>query len=202
MGQVVSTRLRKVTTALETGDPGLAARIADRDPEINALYLDLERDCLDLFARQQPVATDLRTVAASFKILTDLERIADLVTNLADYVVVDDRDLFADLGAVDLLGVAIEMLDDALAAYATGDVETCYAVAARDDELDDGCEAVTTRIIRDIVDRSTDAHDLDPLFSAVTRVLLTVRDVERIGDHAVNIAARTLYLVESDGTLI
>ncbi|WP_299269967.1 phosphate signaling complex protein PhoU [Halorientalis sp.] len=202
LGDVVSTRLRKAITALDGHDVSTAARIADADSEINERYLDLEQDCIDLFALQQPVAGDLRFVAASFKILTDLERIADLAANLAAYVVSAESEMFPDLGIADLGTTAVSMLDDALAAYDDGDATRCRAIADSDDDLDGRCERVAQQVIRRLVDRDPDADELESLLSEVTRILLTVRDVERIGDHAVNIAARTLYMIENDDVLI
>ena len=202
LGDVVSTRLRKSITALDGHDTSVAARIADADSEINERYLDLEQDCIDLFALQQPVAGDLRFVAASFKILTDLERIADLAANLAAYVVSAAQEVFPDLGVADIGTTAVGMLDDALAAYEADDIERCYEVAQRDDDLDGRCERVAQQVIRDLVSRHPSPDELEPLLTEVTRILLTIRDIERIGDHAVNIAARTLYMVENDDALI
>ena len=202
LGEVVSTRLRKSITALDSHDPSVAARIADADSEINERYLDLEQDCIDLFALQQPVAGDLRFVATSFKILTDLERIADLAANLAAYVVAAEDEVFPELGITDLATTAVGMLDDALAAYEDSDPSRCRAIANNDDDLDGRCERVAQQVIRHLVGRDPDADELESLLTAVTRILLTIRDIERIGDHAVNIAARTLYMTENDDALI
>jgi phosphate transport system protein len=202
LGEVVSTRLRKAITDLDGHDESVAARIADADSEINERYLDLEQDCIDLFALQQPVAGDLRFVAASFKILTDLERIADLAANLAAYVVSAENEVFPDLGITDLAATAVGMLDDALVAYEEGDAGRCRAIADSDDDLDGRCERVAQQVIRHLVDRDPTADELEALLTEVTRILVTVRDIERIGDHAVNIAARTLYMAENDDALI
>ena len=202
LGEVVSTRLRKSITALDSHDPSVAARIADADSEINERYLDLEQDCIDLFALQQPVAGDLRFVATSFKILTDLERIADLAASLAAYVVAAEDEVFPELGITDLATTAVGMLDDALAAYEDSDPSRCRAIADSDDDLDGRCERVAQQVIRHLVGRDPDADELESLLTAVTRILLTIRDIERIGDHAVNIAARTLYMTENDDALI
>ena len=203
MGEVVLTRLRKLITALDSGDTDLAARIARSDPEINDLYLTLEGDCIDLVALQQPVASDLRFIAASFKIITDLERIGDLLRNFADYIVTRERPEFAAIGLSDLAAEAADAVEDALAAYASVDADACFDIADGDDALDARCQQVTQDVIRTLVDHAPeDSGSLEPLLESVMRVLLTVRDIERIGDHAVNIAARTLYMAESDDTLI
>src|SRR6056297_3395297 len=85
MSEVVLERFRMGLEALEYKDDELAQDVIEGDHEINELYLDLEQDCIDLLALQQPVASDLRFIAASFKIITALERIGDLATNLGEY---------------------------------------------------------------------------------------------------------------------
>jgi phosphate transport system protein len=92
----------------------------------------------------------------------------------------------------------------ALDAYADEDADACRAVAARDDELDTLCQNASERVVRELVEHEAgeDAWALERTLDDVSRVLLTVRDLERVGDHAVNIAARTLYAVESDPELV
>ncbi|PSP82370.1 phosphate transport system regulatory protein PhoU [Halobacteriales archaeon QS_1_68_17] len=201
MGDVVVTRLRKAITALERDDPALAARAVDRDGEVNALYADLEADCIELFALDQPVAGDLRFIAASFKIITDLERVADLTTNLGGYWrgATDDLLPRSDLAAVGRVGAG--MVEDAMAAFAARDATACTAVAERDDDLDVMCEQAGRRVIRDLAGRAP-GETIDQLLAAVDRTLLAIRDLERIGDHAVNIAARTRYMIDGDASLI
>ncbi|MDR9382154.1 MAG: PhoU domain-containing protein, partial [Natronomonas sp.] len=81
MSEIVLERMRKGLRALDEKNEALAREVIEGDHEINEIYLELEQDCIDLFALQQPVAGDLRFIAASFKIITDLERVADLATN-------------------------------------------------------------------------------------------------------------------------
>jgi phosphate transport system protein len=96
------------------------------------------------------------------------------------------------------------MLEDAMDAYANEDVEACYAVADLDDEVDAMCEAASELVVRDLIesDYLDDDADIEELMQDVSRLLLTIRDLERVGDHAVNIAARTLYMVENDDELL
>jgi phosphate transport system protein len=206
MSEIVLERFRKGLDALERKDEDLAWEVIEGDDEINQMYLDLEKDCIDLLALQQPVASDLRFIAASFKIITDLERIADLATNLGDYTLQADRDVFPE---VDIQGVAdetIEMVEDAMEGYATEDPSLCYSIAEADDDIDERCEAASEAVVRDLIERevTVDAsnEEIEQLMADVSRLLLTIRDLERVGDHAVNIAARTLYMVENDDDLI
>ena len=205
MSEVVIDRVRMGLRALESKDETLAREVIEGDHEINELYLDLEQDCIDLFALQQPVAGDLRFIAASFKIITDLERVADLATNLGDYTLAAERDRYPDVDVQGVGDAVLEMVDDATTAYADGDVEACFAIDERDDEVDARCEAASEAVVRDLIETEIETgagEEIEALMSEVSRLLLTIRDLERIGDHAVNVAARTVYMVENDDELI
>ncbi|OYR75012.1 phosphate transport system regulatory protein PhoU, partial [Halorubrum sp. E3] len=200
MGTAVLDQLSRSLDALETDDRGLAREVIAGDERVNRRYLDLESDCIDLIALQQPVASDLRFVAASFKILTDLERIADLATNLGEYAKEADREVFPDVDVQRIGDDTLAMLDDAMAAYADSDPERCFAVAEADNEVDAACEAASELVVRDLIERDElrDEEDVEGTMQNVSRLLLTIRDLERVGDHAVNIAARSLYMIEND----
>jgi phosphate transport system protein len=206
MSEVVLERLRMGLDALERKDESLAREVIEGDHEINQMYLELEKDCIDLFALQQPVAGDLRFIAASFKIITDLERVADLATNLGDYTLQAKRDLYPDVDVQGIGDAVIDMLDDAMAAYADEDTEACFTIDDRDDKVDAMCESASSTVVRDLIETEIDAEssdqEIESLMQEVSRLLLTIRDLERIGDHAVNIAARTLYMVDNSDELI
>ncbi|MFC7047048.1 phosphate signaling complex protein PhoU [Halobacteriaceae archaeon GCM10025711] len=204
LGDLVLERLRQALDALKHHDERLASEVVAGDGEINRIYLALEQECIDLFALQQPVAGDLRFVAASFKILTDLERIGDLATNLAGYAVDADRERVPGVDVEELGRSTVEMVEDALDAYADADIDACYAVAARDDEVDAACERASEAVVRHLIDVDLDADEAATasLLGDASRLLLTVRDLERVGDHAVNVCARTVYMAENDDALI
>ena len=206
MSEVVLERLRMGLDALEHKDEALAREVIEGDAEINQLYLDLEGECVDLLALQQPVAGDLRLIAATFKILTDLERVGDLATNLGEYTLEAHRDVFPEVDIQSLGTFAAEMIEDAMEAYADENIEACFELADRDDRMDERCESASATVVRDLIEREVDAEtaeeDIERLMKDVSRLLLTIRDLERVGDHAVNIAARTLYMVESNDALI
>jgi phosphate transport system protein len=212
MSEVVLERLRMGLDALERKDEELAWEVIDGDDEINELYLELEQDCIDLLALQQPVAGDLRFITASFKIITDLERVADLATNLADYSLDARQDVYPE---VDIQGIGDDvagMVRDAMDAYAAEDTDACFAIAGYDEEIDTRCTAASEVVVRDLIETETGSvesgidpdgePDIEALMDDVSRLLLTIRDLERVGDHAVNIAARALYMVENDDELI
>ena len=204
MGALVVDRLETALTALETGDERLAREVIDGDDEINTMYLDLEGDCIDLFALQQPVAGDLRFLTSTFKILTDLERVGDLATNLGEYALSSTGDRTPEIGVVEIGRDAVSLVERSVEAYTSGDVEAARAIAAADDDLDALCQSASQQLVRELVERDSgaDPWDVEQLLDDISVLLLTVRDVERVGDHGVNIAARTLYMVENDTELL
>ncbi|MFB6106061.1 MAG: phosphate signaling complex protein PhoU [Halobacteriaceae archaeon] len=204
MSEVVLERHRQALSALEDKDGEMGEAVIQGDGEINRMYLDLESDCIDLLALQQPVAGDLRFIAASFKIITDLERIGDLATNLGGYAMEAERDVFPDVDVQTIGDRTGEMVEDAMAAYAAEDAEACFDIAERDHDVDELCDRASATVMRDLIEREADAdaEEIESLLHEVRRLLLTIRDLERVGDHAVNVAARTLYMVENDDALL
>ena len=204
MSELVAERLRMGLDALERQDSELGQKVITGDAEINDLYLELEGQCTDLIALQQPVAGDLRFIAASFKIITDLERIADLATNLGEYAQQATQEVFPDVDVQRIGDDTLDMLEEAMAAYADSDPELCYAVAEADDDIDAACEAASDLVVRDLIGRDElrEDADIESTMRNVSRLLLTIRDLERVGDHAVNIAARSLYMIENDDELL
>ena len=201
MGERVVGSYDDALEALETKDGDLAAAVIDGDAAVNERYLELEADCIDLFALQQPVAGDLRFVASSFKILTDLERVGDLATNLAEYALEAERERYPEVDIRYIGERARAMLADALAAYDDGDAEAARAVAARDDEIDRLCEAAGETVVEDLI-RTDYGDDIGTILDDASRLLLTIRDLERVADHAVNVCARVVYMVEHDDALL
>lgn len=206
MGELVGDRLRMALSAMGTKDNEVAMSVIHGDAEINELYLELEGDCVDLLALQQPVASDLRFIAASFKIITDLERIGDLATNLAEYSLDAERDVFPEVDIQSIGDKTLEMLEDAMVAFDTEDMDACLEIADRDDRVDEQCRRASEAVVRDLIERNidheTEEAEIEQLMNDVSRLLLTIRDLERVGDHATNIAARTLYMSEGDDQLI
>ncbi|PSQ14361.1 phosphate transport system regulatory protein PhoU [Halobacteriales archaeon QS_8_69_73] len=201
MGEMVVSAYDDALAALESKDETLAAEIIDGDDVINDRYLELEGDCIDLFALQQPVAGDLRFVASSFKIITDLERVADLATNLAAHAVAAERERYPEVDIRHVGERARSMLVDALEAYDDGDAAAAREVAARDDEIDRLCETAAETVVGDLL-RTEYGDDTGTILADARRLLLTVRDLERVGDHAVNVCARVVYMDDQDDELL
>jgi phosphate transport system protein len=201
MSELVIERYEMAIEALETKDESLARDVIDGDDEINELYLDLEGDCIDLFALQQPVASDLRFVASSFKLLTDLERIGDLAGNLAGYALAAERERYPEVDVMYIGSEAGRMVTEAMDAYGDCDPDIARTIAAHDEEINRLCGAASDAVLEDLLrteygDKGTEMMD------DVSRLLLTIRDFERVADHAVNICARTVYVTDHDTELI
>ena len=205
MADLTLERYHESLAVLETGDHVQAQQIIEGDAELNEWYLDIEKQCVELIALQQPVASDLRFIASSFKIVTDLERVGDLATNLARYGRDGEFELFPGVDIETIGGLAGEMVSDAMDAYTRDDADAARVIAERDGELDECCQVATEAVVRELMTSHAsemDATEVEATLESVSRALLTVRDLERVGDHAVNICARTLYMVENDDELI
>ena len=205
MGEIVVEQFEQSLDALSNRDEQLARRVIEGDTGVNDQYLELEQQCVDLFALQQPVASDLRFITASFKILTDLERVGDLSVNLAQYALAAKREIVPEVAVEEIGTDALSMLERSLSAYQSEDTEAARRIEAADDDIDELCRVSSETITRDLIEREVVDDGpwmVEQLLDDVTRVLLTIRDIERVADHAVNIAARTLYMVENDPELI
>jgi phosphate transport system protein len=144
------------------------------------------------------VAGDTRLITASYKIVTDLERIADLAVNLGDYCCAAESLDLVPPETIEATGrLSAEMVEEAVRAYAERDPARAEAVVRRDRDLDD----MTWGTIRDFVKRlylsEREGHDdseAERISSQAMPILLSMRDLERVGDHAENIAARVVYI--------
>ena len=193
----VELRLYEVLKAMERRDKEAMQMWMDRDAEIDEREVQIEEECLKILALHQPVARDLRFVVAVLKINNDLERIGDIVVNIAerglrltDFPVTDFQEKLMQMGRV-----AREMLKESLDALISLEVHKAVAVITRDDELD----RMNAAVIHSVIARAAPANT-----GAMTESLILThsiaRDLERVGDHATNIAEDVAYLV--DGTII
>ena len=191
MGHAAGGAIESAMTALRTGDTELARSVIARDSEIDSAEHEIEHRCLTLFLRQQPVAGDLRKVSTALKMVTDIERIADQASDIAEITLHLHPDGARTVGVLDDLyamgDIALHMVKDAIAAYVQVDLSTAAQVIARDDD----CDAMFSRISKEIAAYIA-AHPGD----AETALDLFMIDkyLERLGDHAVNIAEWVEFL--------
>lgn len=193
MSTLTQEAIYKSIKSLEERDGNLAKNIVDSDKVIDELELVIENRCLDLLARHQPVANDLRFIAVGMKLNGELERIADLAVDIAQRVLqLMDKPLLKPLVDIPKLSViAQRMVRNAIDAYINRDVDLAKKVIMSDSEADYLRNLVQDELINDYItkDGSTAPRAI-PL-------LLIARHLERICDHATNIAEDVIYMVQA-----
>jgi len=196
-GQKVIEGLELGLKAIRDHDREIAEGLDEWDDEVDDLTLEIERQCTDLLARQQPVAIDLRLIVSVFKIVTDLERAADLAVNLGEYAMVSEAFVLVPKEELLKLGsFACEMLEDSLEAFRAKDIERAKEVILRDREMDQRCWDLRTEVLTRLISgarRTRSASKAEKIATNTITVLWSIRDLERVADHAVNICARTIY---------
>ena len=176
--------------ALVDRDATLARAILQEDLVINRLEVEIEEACLGLFARYQPEARDLRFIAMVFKIVNDLERVGDQAINISErtLTLLNEPLLKPLIDIPKMATIAQHMLKDALDAFVHQDAELARAVCRRDDEVD----RLNDQLYQELVGYIT--QDPGTVARAVDLILIG-RHLERVADHATNIAEDVYYLV-------
>ncbi|HOA40042.1 MAG: phosphate signaling complex protein PhoU [Halanaerobiales bacterium] len=193
MASLVEDAIIKSVKALQNGDLELAEKIIKDDGKIDEMELTLEDKCTRLIALQQPVARDLRLIIAISKLLTDLERIGDHATNIADIVLeIGGEPLIKPLIDIQrMTELATKRLRQSIDSFVNLDIELAKTVARADDELD----IIEQQIIRELFTYVLE----DPrTIRQVTQLILVARSLERIGDHSTNICERVIYMVSGE----
>ncbi len=192
MGGKVEKQLKKALQALMEQDSGEAEAIVDRDTEVNAMEMAIDDECATIIARRQPTASDLRLVIAIIKVNTDLERIGDEAAKVAKQALRMSEDGMSPSKFVELrhIGARVAaMLRSALDAFARLDVEQAVSVVKGDVEVDKEYGSAMRSLVTFMME--------DPrAIGAVLNEMWALRSLERIGDHACNIAEHVVYLVE------
>ena len=192
MGGLAEDRLRLSVKSLVDRDLNAVERVLAGDAAINQLHIEVDDRCFKLLALHQPMAVDLRSIVSAVKINTDLERVGDLAVNIAEasrrYLQHPPVKELIDLPRMAV--IAQDMLRSALDAYVRRDTVLAQAVLDRDDELD----ALKTKVFRDLL-----THMLrDPgTIEASLDLILVSRHLERIGDHATNVAEDVIFMVSA-----
>lgn len=192
MGSMVEEAIRLAVQALSTQDSALAEKIVDGDDVIDDLSNQIEDDCIRLIALQQPLARDLRVITTVLKTVTDLERIADHATNIAEIVQrIGKAKLIKPLVDIPkMAGMVQSMVRDSLKAFVDRDVEFAKATCSKDDEIDKLYEDLFIELTGFVMA----GGDSERVVQALN-LLFVARFLERVGDHATNIGERTIYLV-------
>lgn len=193
MGGLVEAQFRDAMESLHEGSVALAEKVIQGDLEVNQLDVSLDKVCTQLIVRRQPAANDLRTVMATTKIVTDLERIGDEATKIARSAKnLQNRDVVLTNHYQTIRGIAETasgMLHDALDAYARLDRELAIKLIGRDALIDREFNAMMMSLIECMTE--------EPLtISASLDLLWIAKAIERIGDHSTNVAEQVIYIVE------
>jgi phosphate transport system protein len=190
MGGLAEERVRLSVQALVEGDPALVEDVLTGDGPINELHIEIDDRCLKLLALHQPMAVDLRAIVAAVKINTDLERVGDLAVNIAEasrrYGTHPPVKKLIDIPR--MASTAQHMLRDALDAFVRRDMHLAQQVLNEDDVLD----SLKTQVFRELLTYMLkDATTVEPALD----LILISRHLERIGDHATNVAEDVIFMV-------
>jgi phosphate transport system protein len=193
LGAMVEDRVRMAAKAIDDQDASTARKIIDSDWEIDEMEVDVEEECLKILALHQPVAVDLRFLITAIKINNDLERIGDQAVNIAQRVLnVSKRPQLGFVFDYSTMAEQAEaMLRMSLDALVNLDVDLAFKVITLDDEVD--------AIQKDAYDRIKKAIKENPdRVGHLINLLLISRHLERLADHATNIAEEVIYLIEGE----
>ncbi len=192
MGSLVEEQVEFAFRALREGNQELALIVIDRDDKVDKLDLKIDKQCQRIFALNQPVATDLRLLLAAMKINNELERIGDMATNIASIVVVSPNavQLANQIDMNRIANAAYTMLKSSLDAFINNDPELAAHVLPSDFTVDQLYDTLRNELIEIMIADST-------LVADGAQLLLGLYNLERMADHATNIAENVIFLAEA-----
>ncbi|NQY67930.1 MAG: phosphate signaling complex protein PhoU [Flavobacteriales bacterium] len=189
------TQLEKTKDAFLNYDEGLAQDVIHNEKRMNALELSIDRNCENIFALFQPVATDLRFVISMLKTNSDLERIGDYADGIADYVIniakPIPKEALDATHMADMFDIAISMMIDIQRAYEEGNSKLARDVYRKDAQLNKINSTASNTISKLIEDKPSEVRAYLFLFS-------TIRKIERTGDHIKNVAEDIIFHLEAE----
>ncbi|MDA3846689.1 MAG: phosphate signaling complex protein PhoU [Vallitaleaceae bacterium] len=190
MGATIEQSMEDMIEAFLTQNAELARDIIERDDEIDDLELQVEQDCIRLIARQQPMARDLRDTAAILKIITDLERIGDHCSDISQYIInLSEEKYIKSIDDIPLMMSKVKlMVRDAIDICIRRDLELAKDICNRDQEIND----LFYHIIDEIV---TLMNEFPGNARQLKEFMFIVKYLERMGDHATNVAEWIIYSV-------
>ncbi|GIW54388.1 MAG: phosphate transport system regulatory protein PhoU [Nitrospiraceae bacterium] len=191
MGGLAEDQIRKALTALVERDSDLARQIIARDHQVNALDVEIDEACLRLLALHQPAARDLRLITTAMKISTELERISDLAENISERAIElnEEPQLKPYIDIPRMGSWAVTMVRESLDAFVKGDSVLARKVLKDDDFIDDLIEQLFRELLSFMLEDTR-------TISRAIRLMFVAKYLERIADHATNIAELVVYLVE------
>jgi len=193
MGGLVETQISSAILALTSGNVQLADQVVADDDRVNALEVQIDEDCAHIIARRQPAAQDLRMLMTVIKMITDLERVGDeaeKIARMTKLIYSSERLQLPRFTEVKIAAsYAVEMLKTALDAFARIDLAAAASVVRQDRLLDDQFRGILRQLITFMME---DARTI----STSIEILFVAKALERIGDHAKNMAEYVVYLVK------
>ena len=191
MGGLAEEQIRGAIRALIERDSALARQIIDNDRQVNTIDVEVDEDCLRLLALHQPAARDLRFITTAMKISTELERMSDLAENICERAIElnEEPQLKPYVNVSHMADWSLQMVKEALDAFVTADVNLARKVCADDDFVD----GQTDQLFRVLL--SFMLEDPQTITRAI-RLTFIGKYLERIADHATNVAELVVYLVE------
>jgi phosphate transport system protein len=191
MGGRAEDIVERSINALLTSDADLALQVIDADHRVDQLHRQIEEAAIIVIARRQPLAQDLRETIAAIRIANDLERVGDHGKNIAKRALAIQKERFSHtlrVGIEHLAELGLRQVKKVLDAYATRDIDKAREVCVQDQEID----AVYTSLFRELLTYMME----DPRnITMCTHLLFCAKNLERIGDHATNIAETVFYLI-------
>lgn len=183
MGSLCERAIANVTQSLREGDLELAKLVMKEDEEIDQMEKDIERLCLKLLLQQQPVARDLRQISAALKMITDMERIGDQTSDIADIIIAAGMSEAREIEVIGRMAEATsKMVHDSVLAYVNKDLELSRKVMLEDDAVDQMFDQTKQKLVKLI------AEDKGNQGEKAIDLIMIAKYLERIGDHATNIA--------------
>ena len=191
MGSLVETAIKNSVQALVERDNELARRVIEGDHQVNTLDVEIDEASIRLIALRQPKAGDLRLITTAMKITADLERMGDLAVNIAQRAIELNKEpvLKEYIDIPRMREIAQGMTRDALDAFVKRDMKLAKDVIMRDDEIDDLKHKILSELLFLMTENSS-------IICRAMRVTFVAQYLERIADHATNIAEMVLYLIE------
>ncbi len=193
MGSRAEQMVGQAVECLSKLDPTLAMAVIHRDDEIDERDTAIESRCIRLLALQQPIGGDLRVISTAMKMITDIERVGDLAVDIAKIAMKVEKE-FGDPSFIDIprmSGAARYMFREALESYVLRDLERVEDVCRRDEEVDDMYRELRGHIFEDM------RQNPDRVVSN-SWLLLAIHHIERIADHAVNVAERVKFMITGE----
>jgi phosphate transport system protein len=195
MGAVTLQSVEDVVAAFERSDAALAERVIANDDKIDNFDRKIESQCMALLALEQPMAKDLRLIATSLKMITDLERIGDFTVDIAEEIITMEKPIHVPISATkfyELVADVKSMVADSIDTYARGDVQKARGFEERDDRIDYLYKDVVEKMVNALAQGKCSTETV----ADVASLLYIIRYLERIADHAVNIGNRVCYMEE------